>query len=459
MRIEARLRKEYALAAAAALALGLAVTASPLLAAAASLAAAGALVFLAHPRLAAYAMVLSFAVSVQRLLMVHIGGLDTLSFYKFVMLGAIAVAVFRYGAIRPMLAPAAALALLTVLTYAAWIARGEDMGSLGPLKAFIGLVIPFLLLVPAWRKETAQRIRSLLMWLAPASVAAGAAMQAVGLGMLFSLEFTGVPRLQGANIAAHLGMLAFIGTAVAMYELCRGAAGRPGGLYAMVLINLVILVATGTRGPLLALAPITLVFLAIGLRRAMSRGPLHTLPLLALCGGGAAALLLQLDNYRLRQSEKGLSGRDEAWSYFWEKSNETPLFGHGLGKVLEANDGTLFSGFAVPHNEYLRFFYDSGLIGVLVLLAALVWVHAIIARKLSGGERWAFLAIALGVCVYSFVDNTMSTVQFTAPLCCFLNSVYLSRGGDAAQEVRKRAEGRGAHGENEDRHRRLVGEG
>jgi len=470
MLTESRTRRWFAAACASGAALAFLAASAPPLAALAGLAASAALVLLAQPRLAVYVMVLSFAVSVQRFVAVNIGGLDTLSFYKFLLLGAVAAALLQRGLIRPMLAPAAALAFLAVESYAAAPLRGEVPGSLGigPLKALFGLAVPFLLLLPDWRPETARRIRALLPWLAPASVAAGALLQAAGLGRLFSAEFTGVPRLQGANIAAHLAMLAFIGTACALYEICRNASGRAGGRYALALINFVILVATGTRGPLLAMAPIVLAFLAAAFRRALRRGVLHAVPLLLLGGGGAAALWLQLDNYRLRQSEKGLSGRDTAWNFFWEKANELPVFGRGLGAVLEANDGTLYSGFTVPHNEYLRFYYDGGLVGLLVMLAAFVLVYAAIARRLAGAEKWTFRAFMLGVCIYSFTDNTLSTIQFTAPLCCFLNGVYILNGGAGGGRgggfgaVPGRNGGGNAHGEygeNEDPYRRIVGGG
>jgi len=274
-------------------------------------------------------------------------------------------------------------------------------------------------------------------------------MEAVGIGRLYSGDVAGVYRLSGANIAAHLAMLAFIGASVALYEAVRSGSRGLGVWNILALSNLFILVETGTRGPLIALVPMIAVFLASGVLQAFRRGLVQAVSLLVPVGAGAALLFMKFETYLMRQSEKGLSGREYAWVYFWEKTQETPLFGHGLGRVLTANDGSLYSGFLVPHNEYLRFMYDSGMIGALVLFAAIAWVLAAVAKRLAGWERWMFGAFIVGFCIFTFTDNTLSTIQITAPLCCFINGLYLTSRG-------KSEERRNVNGENESAGRRFV---
>src|SRR5690606_7745407 len=113
-------------------------------------------------------------------------------------------------------------------------------------------------------------------------------------------------------------------------------------------------------------------------------------------------------------------GRAEAWAFFLDGVKDSKLFGRGLGSVLVANDGSIYSGFVVPHNEYIRFYYDGGLFGACLLFMALILVFIRYGRKLAPQVRPYYLTFLLGLAIYTFTDNTLSTVQFIVPFCVYL---------------------------------------
>jgi O-antigen ligase len=149
---------------------------------------------------------------------------------------------------------------------------------------------------------------------------------------------------------------------------------------------------------------------------------------LALIGG---AVYVQWDNMTKRSFERqtgtgiDLSGRTEAWSFFLKGVKESPLTGRGLGAVTVANDGSLYEGFVVPHNEYIRFYYDTGYIGCILLFLSLLVLFGMIYRVIPQRIKIYYVAFILAFFLYSLSDNTLSTVQFIIPFCWYLNSLYI----------------------------------
>lgn len=400
------------------------------------------------PAHAAMLLVLLAAVSFQYVFPAAApGGMELLALHKLAMVALLAPAWLRYGIVWFRLLPLAALALAFLATML-WGEPGliQTPGEAG--KALIGLASPLLLLPVRWPERQARQLLGLLLFMPLISLAAGAFLQAAGAYPAYMMEFTGAFRLQGASIPAHLAFLAFTAFAAAVM-LWQRQPNRHLFLYAMMGVNFLILLLTGTRGPLLAAVPLVLVFLG-DLVRQLARGRSGLIvPLVAIVGLFAAACAWQLDNLRRRSftrtGESGidLSGREEAWRFFLDKAAESPWLGRGFGAVLEANDGTLYHGFAVPHNEYIRFFYDAGLIGATLLFVALLAVLLHWARQLKGGLPYG-IAFACGFLLYSFTDNTLSTLQFTAPFCLIIAALGPAGSAEAAVGgVRRRVSGFG----------------
>jgi O-antigen ligase len=69
------------------------------------------------------------------------------------------------------------------------------------------------------------------------------------------------------------------------------------------------------------------------------------------------------------------AGRLKIWKLLVEKSSESPLFGHGIGS---AEDLVIdyFGTIAQPHNEYLRVYFDFGVLGLILMLISFSWLFA-----------------------------------------------------------------------------------
>lgn len=393
-----------------------------------------------RPELIGYPVLLSTAVSINYVVVLPQGGVEILALYKLGILLLLVPCMAKNGMRLKLAHPLVALSAMLAITFAFadWHPRlTADIA----LKAFVGLALPFVFLTIRWSREATVRHIRMIALLPVVSVAVGALLQAAHAYSLLDVEFTGAVRVQGANIAPHLAMLAFVAIAVAFIEIKREPE-RAKFYYATLAVNFAILIATGTRGPLLALAAVAAVWFADTARRFLKGKAQLIVPLvcaIALVGGAGYA---QWDNLMKRSYGRetatgiDLSGRAEAWEFFLDRAKDTPYTGLGLGAATVANDGTLYQGFVVPHNEYIRFYFDGGITGAALLFLSLLLVFAAVGRALAPPVRPYYAALVLGFLQYSLSDNTLSTVQFIIPFCWYLNGLYqLAQHHNARKEV------------------------
>jgi O-antigen ligase len=104
----------------------------------------------------------------------------------------------------------------------------------------------------------------------------------------------------------------------------------------------------------------------------------------------------------------------------WEKS---PIFGQGLGTTT-TGEGPVGNRYASkpPHNEYIRYLVETGIVGLAILLGALTILIRGLVRKrhLPGGPNSSAraaatlaLVIVIGCLVDSLADNTL----LNSPTC------------------------------------------
>lgn len=361
-----------------ALFLGTAVIFQPVIAVAAVFFILLLVASLSRPELISYFVLLTTAVSINFLYSGSMFGIEILSLYKLVILMLLVPCILVNGLRFKLSPPLWAMLALILLTFSFSIWLPEMSTSIA-VKAFIGLSLPFVLLLINWKKEVAEKQIRIITLLPLVSMLLGVVLQAANIHSLVAVEFTGAVRVQGANIPPHLAMLAFMGVAIAFIEIKRSPQYIRFN-YIMLGLNFFILVITGTRGPILALVLMVLYYF-YDISRAFLKGKKkYLLPLLGSLLIITSAVYMQLDNIKKRSFERttetgiDLSGRAEAWEYFLNKAADSPVAGRGLGAVTVANDGTLYGGFVVPHNEYIRFYYDGGYVGAILLLLSLLAV-------------------------------------------------------------------------------------
>lgn len=123
-------------------------------------------------------------------------------------------------------------------------------------------------------------------------------------------------------------------------------------------------------------------------------------------------------------------GRFDAWSAVWEKAWQRPWFGTGVGSSYIFVPKVWTNMYHV-HNDYLRVFFELGLVGLALYLAIIVWQLFNLRRQIAESDgivRTTFSAAWLGLLamlISCLTDNTMIyTTLYTNPLFALLGAAY-----------------------------------
>jgi len=123
------------------------------------------------------------------------------------------------------------------------------------------------------------------------------------------------------------------------------------------------------------------------------------------------------------EPDSSLAWRLKKWKTLIPVWEQSPVFGQGLGTTTttENSPGNRLAG-KPPHNEYLRYLVETGVVGLAILLAAVALLIRGLVRKrripgtLDEGTLNAptlALVVVLGCLVNSLVDNTI----LNSPTC------------------------------------------
>ncbi len=279
----------------------------------------------------------------------------------------------------------------------------------------------------------------------------------VGLGLaLTALVFIGEPppvdRLNPDRILA-MGVIALVvaawyGPRRRWYTAIVGLVGlatvvTSASRMASLVVLVLLVAAPGLRLPkagrvLLAVSLVTLVGLASTTTTFQQRW--------SESGEGTLLDLVTLENLET-------SGRFQVWPVVAEACGFT-LLGHGAG-AADTFSSTTDAGFPEPHNEYLRVWCDTGLVGSLLLwgFVASVAFRAATALRHRSARPWAHhaaLQMVAALALLALSDNPLTTaIPFLVPAALALgwSGGMLRRGksGFAGRSGRDRAseQGRG----------------
>lgn len=180
---------------------------------------------------------------------------------------------------------------------------------------------------------------------------------------------------------------------------------------------------TLTRGGILASGIVIMSILPFFFRKITSRKV--GLIIVTICIG-IAALFYSWDKLISRMYSDGdinTSGRSVAWEYIISL-NDNPLRGQGYGKLTTMRfTGAYIDHFSAAHNEFVRSYFETGLIGMgLLIIIFFIIFKSVFKNKIINGTQ--FLCIALAFTLYSFTDNTISNYIFWIPFMLNLNMLY-----------------------------------
>jgi len=335
--------------------------------------------------------------------------------------------IARYGVVRPPRPRLDIVLWLALVLIASSLLITDPLPGLttvGQANAWAGLVYGLLAFYVPWHYIGVERVARAIMWSPVISVALGLVMQIAGLGPLVRPEFTGVSRLQGASIPAHLAMLCVVAVLAGSFLMLRKQPKATLGTGLAVII----LFGTLTRG---AIAVAALILLAAIFATQAGRGR----RLVAIVGA-ALAVLWVAPQLELRSSAPGArgfnaSGRFEAWDYWIRLAETSPVTGRGFGASVQLSESGGAIGvnreFTVPHQMYLQLWAELGYVGCVVLLVGLALLCRWVGPRAPDDTRRLLKTFVFAVLVYSLVDNTLVTPAFVAPAVMF-TAALASRG-------------------------------
>ena len=241
--------------------------------------------------------------------------------------------------------------------------------------------------------------------------AAGIAVAAVGLILFRDPSLVGGlnPDRIMAMGAISLTVAAWFGLPSRLWVVGTGLAAlgvtvTSGSRAASVVLLILLLTAPGLRlarsaRVFAAGAAVVVLLLGLGLPAVQSRW-------FTSGTGGIWDLVTVSDNLQT-------SGRREVWPAITDRCDQ-PVIGLGVGAAdsyAQATD----RGFPEPHNEYLRIWCDTGVVGSLLLWGFVILVGANAVRGLrtrdgSRSTRYAGLQFVAALALLSLTDNPLTTV-------------------------------------------------
>jgi O-antigen ligase len=119
------------------------------------------------------------------------------------------------------------------------------------------------------------------------------------------------------------------------------------------------------------------------------------------------------------------AGRVKIWGLLLDKSQDSLVFGHGLGRSEDLIEG-YFGTIAQPHNDYLRVLYDTGIIGLvaLILVILVIFFRRISSTQTgnvrSSGVRVLGNLVLFQFCVFMITDNPLVYPFYLMPMAFIL---------------------------------------
>lgn len=117
------------------------------------------------------------------------------------------------------------------------------------------------------------------------------------------------------------------------------------------------------------------------------------------------------------------SGRLDAWNYIISLI-QNRWIGNGLGNLKTlVNDPVLKQGFTAAHNEYVRIYFETGIIGFTIHLVIFCFIFSIARKKVYLELKTLVVTSMLCFMIYSFTDNTITNFRFWVPYLFVLSLI------------------------------------
>ena len=245
-------------------------------------------------------------------------------------------------------------------------------------------------------------------------------------------------RFGGGIASAHYAFLTYYAVVLACYH-CLNKDRFSFLLYGGCLL---LLLLSGSRGPLIAALLPSLMLVKFLKRPAFRQKLWFFMPIIVLVLIKFVSAMIARTEMETFNAEGSfnLSGRDVAWEYFLAQVHGLNLFGGGLGSTTDITKGVeefnLYL-FVAPHNEFIRVFLELGYIGCTLFFLNIWIIFRLVFKNSTKETRWFLFLAFLGFMVVTIFDNTFSTIQSYVPLALLLKFILTTEGMKIKNDSKK----------------------
>ncbi len=335
-----------------------------------------------------------------------VGGHETIvGLLKAAGLALAAVMALRFGVKMDRWNPGFAF----VWMFGAGLVHGlfPGLGFLDSFRSLVGSAAPFAFGFVKLPLNWCRAVVLAVMWGPLLTVGFGLALNIADLHDVYATE-QGALRLGASGEPPFLAGFTLVAIYAGLLEACRPGASQRG-VWALLAVNLVILLLTGARAPLL-LAMVLMFLVFAAQRRLFLLAGAGVLASLGVMLAGQLKFVRVIDLAQLGEASS-LSNRDLVWPFFERAFWSSPWVGWGVGagKVVVPVSSSLnhLIGTNAAHDEYLRIGAEGGVLGIALLVGLLAAWVARGSRAMPPGQSWLMRGIFIAFAIHSATDNTL----------------------------------------------------
>lgn len=325
---------------------------------------------------------------------------------------------FKIGFVKKYLFATIPLALCIYflsIIHAQWTYNYSVLDS---ITAFASLTIGLLFFCVNFNERQEFQILNIISVLALASLIMG-----IPLGLLHLVDYFGRDglALAGASLATNLSFFGTVGIMAA--ETLKNRTGLTKYRW-LEYINFLIVCATLTRGGILAsfivLIPELLEFLKLAINKVKFFMTLFVGLIILIYP--VKLLYNEIIQRTFQNGELNTSGRFDAWNHIISITNNK-WYGNGYGYLKTMTGDSQLVAFTAAHNEYIRSYFETGLLGSVLLSIILLSIFYWVLKFRSTKKIDYVLMCCIAVLVYSFTDNCITNFRFWIPVMCVLSCI------------------------------------
>ena len=305
----------------------------------------------------------------------------------------------------PLLTMLPRLAYFPVFAYLCFMLTRTDFGNLYSIKCFFSEFIVWFFFVftaelSSRDSQAASRVRTSVVWAVKIVLIVALAQMAFFLASAGTLSPTLLVESRAVHgIFHHPNIYIVVVLPFLLFFIKQRS-------YPWILIAMITCLATGTRSPFVALLCLSIPLFKSVLKRPITRVDI-TCSLIITIVTYYLMIKANLDvtNYDdspSRLNFASLQWRIQYWTNFLILNHDfSSWFGHGVGSA-DFFDGALTE--YAPHNDYLRIYYDTGILGIFLLLNLIIYILRLLMRSVNVLTDFIVIAYLVLICFF-LTDN------------------------------------------------------